>query len=106
MRSKPKLLLALGLAVATSATAQSLPDAVRQAQVWAATCSTCHGPDGRSAHSAVPSLAGRDATELHQTLLSFKNGQRPATVMHQHAKGYSDAELRSIAAWFARQPSR
>jgi cytochrome c553 len=32
---------------------------------------------------------------------AFKAGTRPATVMHQIAKGYSDEQIKAIAAWFA-----
>lgn len=40
-------------------------------------------------------------------LVEFKNGTRAAFVMHQHAKGYSERELKEIAAEFARQsPAR
>jgi sulfide dehydrogenase cytochrome subunit len=34
---------------------------------------------------------------------AFKEGKREATLMHQIAKGYSDAEIAAIAAYFARQ---
>jgi len=34
---------------------------------------------------------------------AFKSGARPATVMHQLAKGYSDAQIEAIAAYFAAQ---
>jgi cytochrome c553 len=34
-------------------------------------------------------------------MLEFKAGKRPATIMHQHAKGYSDDELKRIAQYFS-----
>ena len=34
---------------------------------------------------------------------AFKRGKRPATVMHQIAKGYSDAQIDALAAYFAAQ---
>lgn len=73
----------------------------RQARAWAATCAACHGTGGR-AQGAIPPLAGRDADALLRSLLAFRSGERPdATVMHQHAKGYSEDELRRIAQVFA-----
>ena len=48
-----------------------------------------------------PSLAGRDRAELYQTLKDFQSGKRPATIMHQQAKGYTDQQLELIAAYFA-----
>jgi cytochrome c553 len=67
----------------------------------AATCTACHGTDGRSVGGAPPSLAGRDRGELLQTMKDFRDGKRPATIMHQHAKGYTDAQLELIAGHFA-----
>ena len=71
------------------------------ARSLAATCFTCHGSDGRSVGGVPPGLAGRDKAELLQTLKDFQSGKRPATIMHQHAKGYSDQELDLIAGYFA-----
>jgi cytochrome c553 len=33
----------------------------------------------------------------------FKAGRKPATIMHQLAKGYSDDQIQAIAAYFAAQ---
>jgi cytochrome subunit of sulfide dehydrogenase len=85
------------LAVAAPAWAQ---DATK-ARSLAATCFTCHGSDGRSVGGVPPGLAGRDKAELLQTLKDFRDGKRPATIMHQHAKGYTDAQLDAIAGYFA-----
>lgn len=67
----------------------------------AATCFTCHGTDGRSAGGVPPGLAGRNRAQLVQQLQAFKAGNYPATVMHQLAKGYTDAQIEQIAAYFA-----
>ena len=34
----------------------------------------------------------------------FKEGTRQATIIHQIAKGYSDAEIAAIADYFSKQP--
>jgi cytochrome c553 len=34
-------------------------------------------------------------------MLDYKNGRKPATLMHQIAKGYSDEQIQQIAAYFA-----
>ena len=70
------------------------------ARSLAANCTACHGTDGRSVGGVPPSLAGRDKGELLQTMKDFKAGKRPATVMHQHAKGYSDEQLELISNYF------
>jgi cytochrome c553 len=72
-----------------------------QARNLAATCFTCHGTDGRSVDGIPPSLAGRSRNELFQALKDFKEGRRPATIMHQQAKGYTDPQLEIIAGYFA-----
>ena len=74
-------------------------------RAMAANCAACHGTGGRSAQgTAVPGLAGRGKDELVQAMAQFKAGQRPATVMHQIAKGYSDAEVAAISEHFSKQP--
>ena len=71
----------------------------------ASNCASCHGTNGRAAPgSAVPGLAGRSTGELTQLMAAFKAGSRPATVMHQIAKGYSDAEIAAMAEHFSRLP--
>jgi cytochrome subunit of sulfide dehydrogenase len=67
----------------------------------AGTCFPCHGTDGNSVQGVPPSLAGRPAAELFQAMKDFQAGKRPATIMHQHAKGYTDPQLQAIAAYFA-----
>lgn len=70
------------------------------ARVLAATCAACHGTDGKS-HSAMPGLAGLPAPYLVQQMQDFKSGKRDATVMHQHARGYTDEEIQRMANLFA-----
>ena len=70
----------------------------------AANCAACHGTQGRAVPgSNVSALAGRQAAEIVQIMGQFKEGKRPATIMHQIAKGYSDAEIAALAAHFAMQ---
>jgi cytochrome c553 len=75
-----------------------------RASSLAATCANCHGTAGRSVDGAsVPGLAGLPAAYTVEQMKDFKSGVRPATVMHQIAKGYSDAQIEQIAAWYAAQ---
>lgn len=70
---------------------------------WAASCTGCHGTNGRS-ESGMPLLAGLDKAYIVNAMKEFKTGTRTATVMHQHAKGYSDEQIERIAEFFAAQP--
>ena len=53
--------------------------------------------------SRVPALAGLDKTYLVAQLNAFKSGARPATVMQQIGKGFNDAQIESLASYFAAQ---
>ena len=68
----------------------------------AATCTGCHGTNGVS-QGGIPSIAGVDKERILSLMKEFRDGKREATVMHQHAKGYSDEQLEAIASWFAAQ---
>ena len=68
----------------------------------AATCAQCHGTDGHvPPGSAMVALAGMPAAYLTEQMTAFKTGTRPGTVMPQLAKGYSDAQIAQLAAYFA-----
>jgi len=70
----------------------------------AATCANCHGTQGRAADgSSVPGLAGMPREYMATQLRAFKSGGRPATIMHQLSKGYSDAQIEQLATYFAAQ---
>jgi cytochrome c553 len=73
-----------------------------QARSWAATCTGCHGTNGRS-EGGIPAIAGLDKAYIVSVMQEFKADKRAATVMHQHAKGYTDAQIERIAAFFASQ---
>ena len=87
--------------LAAGVTAQAQAQDANTARNLASTCFTCHGTDGRSVGGVPPSLAGRNKGELLQAMKDFKDGKRPATIMHQHARGYSDQELDLITGYFA-----
>jgi len=75
------------------------------ARSLAASCAACHGTNGRAAPgSTVPGLAGRSRDDIVQVMAQFKAGQRPATVMHQIAKGYTEAEIAAMAEYFSKLP--
>jgi cytochrome subunit of sulfide dehydrogenase len=69
----------------------------------AAACAICHGTDGRAATPNVTPLAGLPKDTIAAQLRAFRDGKRPATVMHQIAKGYTDEQIELLAGWFAAQ---
>lgn len=68
----------------------------------AASCAMCHGTDGRSA-GITESLAGRPKDQIVATIKLFREGKKPATIMTQIAKGYTDAQVAAIATYFSEQ---
>jgi sulfide dehydrogenase cytochrome subunit len=72
------------------------------ARYLAANCANCHGTDGRSV-GAVASLAGYPAGRFIEQMNAFRDGSRPATIMHQLAKGYSETQIAALATYFAAQ---
>lgn len=97
------LVLAMGASASHAAGAKA-PDQRLQTKQWAANCAACHGTDGRAVQgSAVPGLAGVPAATMVAQLQAFKDGKQAATVMHQIAKGLSDAQIQAIADYFAAQ---
>jgi cytochrome subunit of sulfide dehydrogenase len=71
----------------------------------AATCTQCHGTDGRSVGSTV-ALAGMPKEQLVQAMKEFESGARPATVMHQLSKGYTEQQVELIGEYFSKQKIR
>lgn len=72
-------------------------------QRLSANCASCHGTGGVTEGNALPSLAGQSKDSLIATMKAFKDGTRPATIMHQLAKGYTDEQVELIAAYLAAQ---
>ncbi len=97
-----KAMILLTLLAAGNAWGQYAPAAdPNYARNLAATCFTCHGTDGRSVGGVPPSLAGQNRDYLLKQLQEFRDGKRPATIMHQLGKGYTNEQLNLIAGYFA-----
>ena len=96
-----RLLIAAALAAAPLAAAAQDSPAARS---LAATCANCHGTEGRSVTKEVASLAGLPREHIAGQMKAFRDGSRPATVMHQIAKGYSDQQIELLADYFSRRP--
>jgi sulfide dehydrogenase cytochrome subunit len=68
----------------------------------ALSCSGCH-PASTGVDTTVPRLVGRNPADITAAMQAFKSGQRPSTVMDRIAKGFSDDEVKAIAAWYGAQ---
>jgi len=87
---------AVFLSVGTAAKADMASSAI-----LANTCFSCHGTDGRSA-GAMPSIHGKPAKYIALTLKAFRDAKKDSTVMMRIAKGFSDAEIESLADYLAK----
>ncbi|MNV54543.1 Cytochrome subunit of sulfide dehydrogenase [compost metagenome] len=77
------------------------PPSAATVAALAASCVSCHGPDGKSS-TAIPSIAGQPESRLLARLQAFKADAAPeATIMTRLIKGYDEAQIQAMARWFA-----
>lgn len=99
MKAQPKhlgRLAALALLLATAA-AHGAPPAGR---LLASQCAQCHGTNGQAV-AGMEKLAGESESEIYGELIKMKANIKPDEIMHRQAAGYSDAQIRLIARYFA-----
>jgi sulfide dehydrogenase cytochrome subunit len=101
MQARPDLILALALTTQLGPAVAA--ERISSGQRLYATCAGCHGTNGAGSGTALPVLAGQPKDALVKSLRDFKAGTRPATVMHQIAKGYTEEQIEQIAAYLAMQ---
>ena len=70
-------------------------------EMLAHTCAACHGTQGRLGDESFMPLAGMPTEQFVNTMLAFREGKRPATLMGHVARGFSDDELRAMGVYFA-----
>lgn len=101
------LALAGGLAMLGTGPANG-QDLARAEKVAGQVCAACHAADGNSPAAANPKIAGQFAEYLGKQLADFKpqagkKPARPSPVMNGMVAGISDADLKSLAAYYAGQ---
>jgi cytochrome c553 len=91
------------IAITAALVAVSSVQAQENGRNLAAGCAICHGTGGKAVTQNVIPLAGLPRDHIASQMRAFRDGARPATVMHQIAKGYTDPQIDAMATWFASQ---
>ena len=120
------LLVALGATVAASLTLKAVAQTAPKAAAPAATvsapavtpttnpapvpastmahsCAACHGTHGQLGDESFMPLAGMPVAQFVRTMRDFRDNKRPATLMGHVARGFTDADLQGMGAFFAAQ---
>ena len=105
-KTKPPLAsLALALVCAAGFAHGAIAQDANAGRNLAAPCATCHGTNGANA-GGLPNIAGQPRDYLAKQLRDFRDGKRPATIMHQISKGYTEEQIDTLAAYFAAQKAK
>lgn len=83
--------------------APALADDPMVNRLLASQCAQCHGTNGY-ALGDFEDLAGEEAKDLFEDLADMKGEDRPEDIMEHQALGYTDAQIRRIAAFYATLP--
>jgi sulfide dehydrogenase cytochrome subunit len=68
-------------------------------RLLASNCFQCHGTNGSG---GFEKLAGESSSEIYKELRKFSNGSEdPNGIMAAHAMGFTDAQMKLIASYFA-----
>ncbi|UEM02574.1 c-type cytochrome [Skermanella rosea] len=66
----------------------------------ASSCSGCHALRGEAA-PGIPPILSKSADEIAAAMLAYRAGEGGPTVMDRISKGFTEEEIRAIAAWIA-----
>jgi len=96
------------LAVQAAEQGATKPDTTKGQQIASQVCVGCHSADGNSVAAANPKLAGQIEDYLYKQLKNFKAADgKPADrqnpVMNGMVAALSDADMKSLAAYFSGQ---
>ncbi len=101
------------IAVASAAALLTLAPLVAQSSELTDKCDKCHGKNGNSEDTKVPTIAGFSAAALEDILNQYKAGDRPAekykpkdgdeTDMQAISKDLSEDDIKAVAAYYAKQ---
>jgi len=95
-------ILALGLLAIVAASAQAAGDA-EAGKAKSASCSICHGADGKAQIPIYPRLAGQNHAYLVNAIRAYKSGDRKgptAGLMTPNVMALSDEDIDDLAAFY------
>jgi cytochrome c553 len=73
---------------------------------WVQRCDRCHGVNGNSADPRSPALAAQRPEYLEKALRAYQTGERKDSVMAAMSSSLTDADVQTLAAYYARQRAR
>lgn len=65
------------------------------------TCAGCHGTDGVSTGPSIPTIAGISSEYFVELMGAYASGDAYSTIMGRIAKGYTEAEIKQMADFYA-----
>jgi cytochrome c553 len=83
----------------------AVADAAAGKLIAEASCSGCHGLDGRGETGDIPNLAAQPADYLSKSLQAYKDGRRRHAALQNMTTEMTDAEIRNIAAYYSSLPA-
>lgn len=73
---------------------------------WVERCDRCHGTNGNSTDPLIPALAAQRADWLETVLHAYRTGARKSSAMSAMSSTLSEADVKEVAAYYARQTPR
>lgn len=73
---------------------------------WVQRCERCHGVHGNSTDLRIPALAAQRADYLEKVLHAYRGGERKDSVMDAMTSTLTDADIKGLAGYYARQGAR
>jgi cytochrome c553 len=95
--------LILAAVFAFAALASPVHAGIEEGRAKAQVCGACHGVDGNSLISNVPSLAGQPRQFIVTALFMFREGRRKNDQMTPFVDKLSNADLNDLAQYFSSQ---
>lgn len=90
------------IALAVLLAATSVASAGTDVRTLANSCAICHGTDGKPPRDGHDRLAGMPASDFIEEMRELKRVPGDGRLMSVIARGYTDAEIRAMATYFAR----